>query len=56
MFRSISGEFDYNDIKFSLKEHVHGFSIDYSTTDKSETLSIYKYLIVKNNIVINYVR
>ena len=47
---SISGEFDSNDCNFSLKEHVHDFSIDYSTVDKSETLNIHKQSIVKNSM------
>ena len=47
---SISGEFDSNDIKFSLKERVYGFSIDYSTAGKSGTLNIHKQSIVKNNM------
>ena len=46
---SISVEFDSNDIKFSLKEHVYDFSVDYITADKSETLNIRKHSIVKNN-------
>ena len=47
---SIPGGFDSNDIKSSLKEHGYDFSVDYSATDKFETLSIHKYSIVKNNI------
>ena len=47
---SISVEFDSNDIKFSLKEHVYDFSVDYITADKSKTLNICKCSIVKNNI------
>ena len=34
----------------SLKGHVYDFSVDNSGIDKSEILSIHKYLMVKNNI------
>ena len=46
---SIPAKFHSNDIKFSLKEHVYDFSVDCITADKSETLNIRKYSIVKNN-------
>lgn len=34
----------------SLKGHVSDCSVDYNIIDKSEILSIHKYLIVTNNI------
>ena len=34
----------------SSKGNLYDFSIDYNATDKSDILSIHKYLIVENNI------
>ena len=34
----------------SLNGTVHGFSVNYISTDKSEILHIHKYIIIKNNI------
>ena len=34
----------------SLKENVYDFSVDHNAIDKSDILSIHKYLLVSNNI------
>ena len=34
----------------SLNGNVYGFSFDYSSIDKSDILTIHKYLMNKNNI------
>ena len=43
-------KFDSNYIKFSFKEHVYDCSVNYRTTNKSETSNIHQYSLVKNNI------
>ena len=35
---------------FYLNESVYDFSVDYNSIDKSDILTIYKYLMIKNNI------
>ena len=35
---------------FYLNENVYDFSVDYNSIDKSDILSIHKYLMIKNNI------
>ena len=37
-------------VKEPLKENVYDFSVDYNAVDKSDILTIHKYLMVKNNI------
>ena len=39
-----------NSTKVYLKRNVYDFSVDCNTIEKSDTLYIYKYLMVKNNI------
>ena len=34
----------------SLNENVYDFSVDYNSINKSDTLNICKYLMIKNNI------
>ena len=34
----------------SLNENVYDFSVDYNSIDKSDTLSIHNYLIIKSNM------
>ena len=36
--------------EISLNENVYDFSVDYNSIDKSDTLSIHKYLIIKSNM------
>ena len=36
--------------ELSLKGNVYDISVDYNTTDTSNILNIYKYLMIKNNI------
>ena len=49
--RSISNEFSANESKeVSFNGNVYDFSVDYSSIDKSNILSIHKYLMAKNNI------
>ena len=46
---SISHGFDATvSTKVSLKGNVYDFSVDYNPIDKSDTLNIQKYLMVKN--------
>ena len=47
----ISNGFDATDSReVPLKENVYNFSVDYSDIDKSNILTIHKYLLVKSNI------
>ena len=47
---SISDGFHANESsKLFLEENVFDFSVDYNAIDKSDTLDIHKYLMVKNN-------
>ena len=47
---NISDGFDATEsIEISLKGNVYEFLVDYSVTDKSNILNIYKYLMVKND-------
>ena len=39
-----------NSKEVCLKGNVYGFSVDCNSIDKSDMLSIYKYLMIKNNI------
>ena len=51
---NISNKFDYvKSEEVSLKGNVYDFSIEYNAIDKSNILSMQKYLMVKNNV--NYV-
>ena len=34
----------------SLNGNVHDFSVDYNSIDKSDILSIYKYLMTENDV------
>ena len=44
-------EFHSDDLKeVSFKGNVYDFSFDYSSIDKSNSLNIHKYLMIKNNI------
>ena len=46
-----SNEFEYLDLQeVSLKGNKYDFSVDYQAIDKSNILSIHKYLMTKNNI------
>ena len=48
---SISDKLDYSDAKeVFLKGNVVDFSVDYNAVDKSNILSIHKYLMEKHNI------
>ena len=48
---SVSNEFSANESReVSLNENVYDFSVDYNSIDKSDMLSIHKYLMTKNNI------
>ena len=48
---SISNEFDSDDLnEISFKGNVYDSSVDYSAVDKSNILSIHKYLMIKNRI------
>ena len=47
---SICNKFDYSDAKVLLKENTYDFSVDCNSVNKSDTLNIYKYLMIKNNI------
>ena len=47
----IYNKFGANDSReVSLKENVHGFSVDCNTMNRSDIVSSHKYLMVKNNI------
>ena len=47
----IYNKFGANDSReVSLKENVHGFSVDCNTINISDILSSHKYLMVKNDI------
>ena len=48
---SISNEFNTIDYikEVSLKGNVYGFSVNNNAIDKSEILSIHKYLMLRNN-------
>ena len=49
--QSISNEFSATyPREVSFKGNVHHLSVDHNAIDKSETLIIHKYLMVKNNI------
>ena len=48
--RNTSNKFDRTVVEVSLQENVYDFSVDYDAIDKSDTLHIFRYLIVKNNI------
>ena len=48
---SISNGFSASEsTEASLNSNVYDFSVDYSSIDKSDILSIHKYLMTKNNI------
>ena len=48
---SISNGFSYTESReVSLNGNVYNFSVHYSSTDKSNTMIIHKYLMTKNNI------
>ena len=54
--KKFSINFTKGNTKFCLSLHynangnVYNFSVDYNTIDKSDILSIHKYLMTKNNI------
>ena len=46
----MSEKFDVTESgEVSFKGNVYAFLVDYNAIDKSDILSIYKYLMVKNN-------
>ena len=48
---NIFNKFDNVDVEeVSLKANVYDFLADYDAIDKPETLNIYKYLMIRNNI------
>ena len=48
---SISNGFSASEsTEASLNSNVYDFSVDYNSIDKSDILSIHKYLMTKNNI------
>ena len=48
---SMSNKFDYaKSGEVSLKENVYDFSVDYNVIDKSNTLNIHKYSMVRSNM------
>ena len=48
---SVSNKFNYFELEeVSFKRNIYDFSVDYDAIDKSDTLSIHKYLMAKNNI------
>ena len=48
---SVSNGFSASEsTEVSLNSNVYDFSVDYNSIDKSDILSIHKYLMTKNNI------
>ena len=55
---NISKDFTMNNNmkKTGLKEYVHAFSVNYNIINTNDILDIHKYLIIKNNIIFEFIR